>query len=375
MRVALISPYDWAVDGGVKSHVRHLAAEFRDRGHDVDVFAPSSDRLGAANDSVIVCGRPLTVPAGGSKARIALGWARRSTRDALEAGPYDIVHAHEPLMPLVPIQFIAAAHCAIVGTFHAAREGRHPLYRAAELVGRRWLNRVDGHIAVSKAARGLARRYVSADFEIIPNGIDYHHFARPAEPARDLGEGPTILFVGRPEPRKGLTYLLEAFARIRTVAEGAPRLVIVGAGDFRAYEAAAPPGTVFRPHVDYGELPSYYQAADVVVAPNTGNESQGYVLLEAMAAGRAVVASNIPGFRTVVTDGNNGALVPPRNSKAIADRVLGLLADPGRRDGIGAAAAESARRYDWKRVASEVLDFYEVARERHRLRIGGVHAP
>jgi len=361
----MVSPYDWAVDGGVKSHVRHLSAEFRSRGHEVDIYAPSSDPRPGAEHVIYVCGRPFAFPAGGSKARIAFGWARRSARDALEAGRYDVVHAHEPLMPLVPIQFIAASHCTTVGTFHAAREGRHPMYRAAELVGRYWLRRVDGHIAVSPAARELARRYVKADFRVIPNGIDYGHFADRREPPADLEGGiPTVLFVGRPEPRKGLDYLLQAFARVRAVAEGAPRLVVVGAGDFSRYQAVSPPGVVFRPSVSYEELPRYYQAADVVVTPNTGNESQGYVLLEAMAAGRAVVASDIPGFRAAVNPGSTAVLVPPRDADAIAEAVLALLADPGRRAAIGAAAAEAARRYDWATVASEVLSYYEVARER-----------
>lgn len=368
----MISPYDWAVEGGVKSHVRHLAAEFRRREHEVDIYAPSSNPRAGDERVVHVCGRPHAFPAGGSKARIAFGWARRSTRDALEQGQYDIVHAHEPLMPLVPIQFIAAAHCTVVGTFHAAREGPHPMYRVAELVGRHWLRRVDGHIAVSPAARDLARRYLKADFTIIPNGIDHGHFARRCDPPPDLAKGgPTVLFVGRPEPRKGLDYLLDAFRRVCATTEGTPRLVVVGAGDFSRYATVAPPGVIFRGFVTYDDLPRYYQAADVVVAPNTGNESQGYVLLEAMAAGCAVVASDIPGFRAVVQSGTTGSLVAPRDAGAIAGAVLALLGNPARRAEMGAAAAAAARRYDWVRVASEVLDYYDEARGRRAARERG----
>ncbi len=367
MKIAVISPYDWAVAGGVNSHVSRLAVEFRERGHSVDLFAPSSNRHEAARDGVTVCGRPFTVPAAGSRARIALGWARRSTRDILEAGPYDVVHAHEPLMPLVPIQFIAAAHCTIVGTFHAAREGSHPLYRLAALVGRRWLKRIDAHIAVSEASRALASRYLKADFEVVPNGIEYSHFSEQQTPRAGDGPGPVVLFVGRPEPRKGLEYLLKAFRGVSRNGHEDARLVVVGAGDFSRYRAMAPPGTEFHPYVDYSELPRFYQRADVVVAPNTGNESQGYVLLEAMAAGRPVVASDIPGFRTVVDDGTTGLLVRPRSVRELAQGISGLLGDDTRRRRMGAAAAERGRRYDWSRVATEVLDLYEKARE-HRLR-------
>lgn len=370
MKIALISPYDWAVPGGVNSHVGRLAEELRKREHSVDLFAPSSDREIARREGVTICGRPLTVPASGSRARIALGWARRSTRDALEAGPYDIVHAHEPLMPLVPIQFIAAAHCAVVGTFHAAREGPHPLYRMAELTGRRWLRRVDAHIAVSEASRALASRYVNAEFEIVPNGIDYSHFASPGRPLDEFGSGPVLLFVGRPEPRKGLEYLLEAFARVRAKLGEDVRLVVVGAGDFGNYRAMAPEGTEFRSHVDYADLPRYYQRADVVVAPNTGNESQGYVLLEAMASGSPVVASDIPGFRAVLEDGCTGVLVRPRSVAELARGIMDLLSDPDRRRRMGAAAAATGRSYDWSRIATKVLGVYARAAEHHRRRIG-----
>ena len=360
MRIAMVSPYDWCVAGGVKSHIQHLAAHFRDWGHEVTIFAPASERAKVSGE-VVVMGKPRNLRVSGSVARISFAWSSPRVKEALAGGDFDVVHLHEPLMPLLPYHFLRYSSAANVGTFHAAKEGGNRFYGYTTPFTRRWFRKLDGKIAVSPAAASLVSRYFVGYFNIIPNGIDYEHFSAPHEPLEEFMDGKrNILFVGRPEKRKGLKYLLRAYLRIRE-QEKDTRLIVVGAGDFTRYENLMRPfpDVVFRAHVPYEELPRYHRSATVFVAPNTGNESQGYSLLEALAAGLPVVASNIEGFAGVVTSETEGLLVPPKDDEAIAAAVVRLLRNPAQRKAMGKRGQVLAAHYSWDNVAHRLMSYYE----------------
>ncbi len=360
MKIAMVSPYDWCVEGGVKTHIRHLAELFREWGHEVTVFAPASDPAAVAHECVVM-GKPRNVRVSGSVARISFTWSSPDVKAALAEGNFDVVHLHEPLMPLLPYHFLRYSSAANVGTFHAAKDGGNRFYSYTTSLTRRWFRKLDGKIAVSPAAVGLVDRYFAGYFNIIPNGIDYEHFSEPREPLPEFMDGSrNILFVGRPEKRKGLKYLLRAYLQIRQ-QEKNTRLIVVGAGDFTRYEHLMRPfpDVVFRSHVPYEELPRYHQSAMVFCAPNTGNESQGYVLLEALAAGVPVVASNIEGFAGVLTTELEGLLVTPKDDEALAAAVLRLLRNPAQRAAFKVRGQALAAHYSWDNVAHRVLSYYE----------------
>ncbi len=360
MRIALVSPYDWCVQGGVNNHIAHLTRKFREWGHEVTIFAPASDPEQVKNECVVM-GRPRSVPVSGSVARITFAWKSPDVKAVLAEGNFDIVHLHEPLMPLLPYHFLRYSSAANVGTFHAAREGGNRLYDYTRPLTRRWFRKLEGKIAVSPAAVALVSRYFAGYFNIIPNGIEYEHFAADHEPLPEFDDGRTnILFVGRPEKRKGLKYLLRAFIQMRQQDPNL-RLIVVGAGDLSRYERLMRPfpDVVFRSNVPYNELPRYHRSAHIFCAPNTGNESFGIVLLEAMAAGVAVVASNIEGFAGVITDEIDGVLFRPKDDESLAAAILGLVRDPVRRARIASAGQAQSVHYSWDSVAHRVLSYYE----------------
>ncbi len=366
MRIALISPYDITVPGGVNAHIAHLAQELRRTGHRVRIVAPGMPGPHTPPDTTLI-GRSIPIPSGGSLARMTVSpWLGRTVGPLLEHGRFDIVHLHEPFVPALPIHFLRLSRTTTVGTFHAAHDGgdwRYALFRGLLTMGAR---RLHGAIAVSPAAAGLVNRYVGIKLEIIPNGVDAERFGRPLPPPPPMRDGrPCILFVGRFEPRKGLEVLLEAYARLKP-QRPETRLVVVGAGKRRAMHEAwvqerGLPDVHFAGYVPDAQLPAYYQHAAVYCAPNTGNESFGIVLLEAMAAGAPLVASDIEGFRAVVRDGRDGLLVPPEDPAALAETLAQLLADPARARALAACGPGRAREFDWPHVAARVARFYEQA--------------
>jgi phosphatidyl-myo-inositol alpha-mannosyltransferase len=360
MRIALVSPYDWSVDGGVNRHVTQLAARFRSWGHEAEIFAPAS-RPHDVGDSCTPLGKPRPVPASGSVARITFDWKSPEVKRRLADGRFDIVHIHEPLMPLLPYHFLRHSKAANVGTFHAAKEGGNRVYEYTRPLTRRWFRKLDGKIAVSPAANELVGRYFPGYFNIIPNGIEFEHFAAPRETLPEFDDDCfNILFVGRPEKRKGLKYLLRAFIQLQQ-QEPRIRLIVAGAGDFSRYESLMRPfpNVVFRAHVPYDELPRYHASADVYCTPATGNESQGIALLEAMAAAVPVIASNIEGFAGVVTDNVDGLLVRPKDHDTLAKAIRRLMADAPLRRRLAEHGQAQAERYGWDGVARRVMAYYE----------------
>ncbi len=363
MKIALVSPYDWDVSGGVNNHIRHLAENFVERGHEPHIVAPGSKPARTGICPITTIGRPIPLRFSGSIARITLSLRTAGkVKRVLEDTDFDIVHVHEPFMPQLPIQFLRYSMTVNVGTWHAARDSNFAYVYGRRLI-KRWQRKLDGKIAVSAAAVKHIEKYFPGYYNIIPNGVDVEHFEREIEPLREFSDGKrNVLFVGRPEKRKGLKYLIRAFVGVQRAIPDS-RLIVVGAGQFGRYERAVRNArlrdVVFRSNVPFDQLPRYHHTAHVFCAPNTGFESQGIVLLEAMAAGLPIVASNIDGFAGVVTHGVEGLLVRPEDPQALADALVELLRDPARSAAMGRHGRERAQYFSWDRVSQQVLSYYE----------------
>ena len=366
MKIALVSPYDLSVPGGVNSHILHLSDHFSALGHEVRLIAPASDLTKLRPNSIVV-GRPASIPAGGSIARMSMSpRLANPVKRILEEEQFDVVHVHEPLVSFMTIQFLRFSTAINVATFHAARESGARLYSYTRRLLMGAFRRLDGKIAVSQAAASLIQPHFPGYYNIIPNGVSVEHFSTPVPRLPELDDGMfNILSVGRLEKRKGQRYLLRAFARVKALRPQA-RLVLVGGYGERtlhAYQRWVRENSlrdvVFAGYVSDAELPRYHQTADVFCAPNTGNESQGIVLLEAMAAGCPVIASNIEGFAGVITHGVDGVLVRPKDSDALADALIDAIDDRARQQEIAAKGSERAQFFSWDRVAQRVLSYYE----------------
>ncbi|MDP6272865.1 MAG: glycosyltransferase family 4 protein [Dehalococcoidia bacterium] len=369
----MVSPYDFAYPGGVTTHISRLADQFTAAGHEVCVFAPCSITPdGQRNYEVVPCGRPVPVPIGGTVARVALSvWKRPRIKALIRDGNYNVVHIHEPFAPVPPALGARTSSALTIGTFHAYRERGH-LYRMSKYMLRTSPRRIDGRIAVSNAARHYVSRFFPGDYEIIPNGIDYDRFASPAPAPKGFDDGRiNLLFVGRMEQRKGLRYLLSAYADLKWDFPEL-RLTVVGPGEpdadsQRVMGERNLNDVVFAGRVSDEMLPAYYQSADIFCSPATGSESFGIVLLEAMAAGVSIVASDIAGYRDVIDHGADGLLAQPNDPTALAGALRTLIEDPARRAQMGAAGRLKAHGYRWPEVASRVLDFYQKVASRPEL--------
>lgn len=352
LRVAVVSPYSWDQHGGVRTHIAGLARALRARGLEVDVLAPSDAQPPPAD--VIVIGPTTQVSGNASRARVAMGpLAAGRTVRALAAGGYDIVHVHEPLLPAGPLSALLWGRTPVVGTFHM--NGTHSqVYRRSMPFCRVGADRLAARIAVSESARACAAEWCPGDYAIIPNGIDLPAPRSLAEPR----SGSRVLFVGRPDVRKGLPVLLGALARM-----GGPvslDLVGVEAGELAELRdglGLTLPGVRAHGRVSEARRLELLAGADLLCAPSLASESFGLVLAEGMAAGVPVVASDIPGYRDVLPAAC-GRLVPPGDPDALAAALTELLGDAEERARLGAAGRRAAERFSWERVADQVLEVY-----------------
>ena len=367
MRIALVSPYDWSVPGGVNRHVTNLAQHFMRRGNDVRVVAPSSKYLAEQPEWLDIIGlSSVGLPASGSVANITLSYNVSSrVKSYLQRESFDVVHVHEPFMPLLPFNFVRYSSSTTVATFHAARDTGSRMYAYGKTILEPWWGDIDGRIAHSRAALSLIGKYFASRYRIIPSGIDYGFFAAEVPPMPQfMDDKRNILFVGRQEPRKGLTHLLEAFAILKQEMPRT-RLIVVGPDGglrgvcLRYIQQHHLEDVVFTDYVPWEDLPRYYRSADVFCAPNTGHESLGLIILEAMAAGLPIVASRIQGFEDVLEDGVHGLLVPPRDSAALAESLKRMLNDAAMREAMGREGARHARDYSWDEQAGKVLAYYD----------------
>ena len=343
-------------------HVRQLSEHLSRRGHDVLVLAPGE--APDARDHVRIVGRPLHFPVNGSVAPVCFSVrSSRAVRSALRDFQPDVVHVHEPIMPSTSLLAVMQANAPVVATFHAnVPHGtlHSATVRALAPFFRPVWNRIDRRLAVSRAARdSICARMGEGDVRIVPNGVDVDVFAS-AVPA-SLPPGRTLLFVGRLERRKGFPVMVRAFERLAREYPDV-RLVVVGDGADRDAVNALEEGTRSRVlmlgRVSQEALPTYHRAADIFVAPAVGGESFGIVLVEAMAAGLPVLASDIPGYREVTRHGVEGLLVPPNDAELLAAAMRRLLDDPGYARSLGDNGSVRARDFDWETIVHQLEDVY-----------------
>lgn len=380
MRIGIVTQAYYPVLGGVTEHVWHLGQELQRRGHDVAVITggvphrlisgrvvmPEVDRgLRVLRHGIQI---PLTI--NGANMHVTWGWKLGRLLQRLELEErFDVVHIQSPLDPGLPLIASKAMRTPKVGTHHSFRDN----HRFADTIFRLFRGvfddaaaKVKEHIAVSPSAEAIIHRYYpDLPVRIIPNGIDTERFSPAVEPWPRRDEAVSILFVGRMDPRKGAKYLFAALPELeRRIANY--RVIVVGTGWMKKYYDAQIPMTLrhrveFRGYASPEELPRHYRSADIYCSPATGNESFGIVLLEAMACGTPVVASDIDGYRWVVEPGIEGLLVPPRSPKHLAEAIAKLANDPALRTRMGQAGRAKAEQYDWSRVVDALLPVYEVA--------------
>jgi len=387
MKIGFVAPYDWAVPGGVKHHIEALAQEFTVAGHEVKIIAASSPNRHTGEplspNLIQIEGPVVPLPTSGSEARVVLS-SRFSHRlkAILSRERFDVIHLHEPLMPVIcPLAlYHSKVHpqTLVLATFHAYRE-KNAGYKYGRRILGRCLGRLDGRIVVSEAAKEYTARYFPGDYRVISNGVDLSRFGDSSlAPIPEFADGrPNILFVGRLEKRKGFVYLLRAFVQVQAEMPQA-RLIVAGAFNEKQKEPFAREAEAnglhdvhFRSWPSNDMLARFYRTADLLCAPSTGFESFGLVLVEAMAAGRPVVTSDIPGYREVVRHEVEGLLVPPGDEEGLAAALLRLLADKEQQERMGRNGRERAASFAWNRVAAEVLAYYTELEQR-RLRDHGL---
>ncbi len=367
MKIALVSPYDFAYPGGVANHITALENYYTRMGHEVKVIAPASKVVPDFGDRFIPIGKPRPIPASGSIIRVTISLRLASTIKAvLDQENFDIIHLHEPFMPMLCTAVLRFSNTANVGTFHAVhgKPGYNFGRPISTMMLKRRARKLNGKIVVSKPAMEFARKHVPGYYTIIPNGIDLDHFSPNVSPIDEFCDGKVnILFVGRLEKRKGVGYLLEAYKRVKQEISNS-RLIIVGPGTRlrgkyeKQVKRSGLKDVVFVGYVSYDELPRYYKTADIFCAPAIGWESFGIILLEAMAMGKPIVASNIDGYASLVTHGVEGLLVPPKDVEMLAQALITLCASESLRQEIGARGRVKAADYSWEHIARRVLDCY-----------------
>jgi phosphatidylinositol alpha-mannosyltransferase len=346
----------------VQAHIRDLAEALIGMGHDVSVIAPADDDK-PLQDYVVPTGAAMPVPYNGSVARLAFGPLSASrVRRWLKEGAFDVLHVHEPAVPSLSLLATWAATGPIVATVHTSMP-RSRVLLASQPFLRSALEKIDGRIAVSEAARTTLVEHLGGDAVLIPNGVATKNY-RHAEPLPGFpGEGGVIGFLGRmDEPRKGLAVLLKAFEILAPARPGL-RLLIAGRGDAAEWARKLPAGirdrAVFVGETTEEEKVRVLHSVDVFCSPNTGGESFGIVTAEAMAAGLPVVASDIDAFRQVLRGGTVGELFAVGDPESLARAAGGLLDDPARRAELSVAALDAVAAYDWDTVATDVLSVYQ----------------
>ncbi|MFD5148704.1 glycosyltransferase family 4 protein [Streptomyces sp. NPDC058401] len=360
MKIGIVCPYSWDVPGGVQFHIRDLAEHLIGLGHQVSVLAPADDET-PLPPYVVSAGRAVPVPYNGSVARLNFGFLSAArVRRWLHDGVFDVVHIHEPTSPSLGLLTCWAAQGPIVATFHTSNPRSRAMLAAYPIL-QPALEKISARIAVSEYARRTLVEHLGGDAVVIPNGVDVDFFAK-ADP-NPAWSGQTLGFIGRiDEPRKGLPVLMAAFPRIAAECPDV-RLLVAGRGDEEEAVASLPPE--LRSRVEFLGMVSdedkarLLRSVDVYVAPNTGGESFGIILVEALSAGAAVLAADLDAFAQVLDQGAAGELFSNEDPDSLAASAIALLRDPARREELSARGSAHVRRFDWSTVAADILAVYE----------------
>jgi phosphatidylinositol alpha-mannosyltransferase len=368
MRIGIVCPYQWDVPGGVQSHVRDLAETLIELGHQVSVLAPGDEDSTDLPPYVMAAGKTVPIRYNGSVARLQFGLVSATrVRRWLKQGAFDVVHVHEPAPPSLSLLTVLLADVPLVATFHAAST-RSRFLAMFDSVVQAVLERLSGRIAVSQAARKMIVEHLGADAVVIPNGVSVKHYSdAPPLPGypRDPALGGTIGFIGRyDESRKGMAILLQAMQKLRQSRPGV-QLLVAGKGEQQDFVAKLPESlagsVVMLGLLSEPDKAGLLRSIDCYVAPNTGGESFGIILLEAMAARTPIVASDLQAFRRVVDDGRAGLLFANRDVDGLAAALDAVLSDPALRLQLAEASEQVVRPYDWSVVAAQILRVYEIA--------------
>ena len=362
LRIGIVCPYSWDFPGGVQNHVRDLAEFLISNGHYVEVLAPATESEDLP-EYVVSAGRAISIPYNGAVARILFGVvANNRVRSWIHEGNFDLMHLHEPAIPSLSLLACWAGEGAMVGTFHAAAKYQKAIVAIGPIL-EPVIEKLSARIAVSESARLTLTAHLETDAIVIPNGI-YADNYRDGLP-RTEWQGNTIGFLGRfEEDRKGLPVLLEALPIISRFISNI-RVLIAGPGDSEEVLEKVDPQlrhrVEFLGQISEEDKADFLASVSLYIAPNTGGESFGIILAEAMAGGAAVVASNIPAFADVLGDGQYGALFESEDSESLAKEIINLLRDDAKRKELAAAGAIHAQRFDWSQVGEEIFEVYELA--------------
>jgi phosphatidylinositol alpha-mannosyltransferase len=366
LNIGLVSPYDYSFPGGVVQHISHLAYHYQQWGHQVKILAPClKEGTTYFEEKVHPIGRPIPIRYGGTVARLPLSpWLPAQIKQVIKKEKFDVIHLHEPFLPMLCLSTLLQSESVNVGTFHAYYAGAKT-YSLLKSLFRKYLTKLHGKIVVSEPLYNFLNDYAPSDYHIIPNGINIERFTQEGPIRKEYKDGKVnIVFVGRLETRKGLDYLIEACGLLNKKFSNF-RLIVVGPGTRlkkgykKKVREAGLENVDFVGFASGEELPQYYRTADIFCAPAIWGESFGIVLLEAMACGKPVVASNIEGYASVMHHNEEGLLVAPKDSRGMAEALLTLADNRDLREKMGQQGRINAEKYSWPKVAERVLNFYK----------------
>jgi len=362
LKIGIVCPYGWDTPGGVQNHVRDLAEYLIAAGHNVSVLAPVIDETKIPL-YVTSAGKPIAIPYNGAVARVLFGpIAFARVRQWIAQGDFDILHLHEPAIPSISLLACWAAEGPMVGTFHAAAKRQKAIFAIGPIL-EPVIEKLSARIAVSEAARETLTEHLETDAVVIPNGIYADRYRDGV--AQEKWQGNTLGFIGRfEEPRKGLSVLVDALPIISRFAPDV-RVFIAGPGESEEVIKSIDPQLrsrfTFLGKISEQDKANFLASISLYIAPNTGGESFGIILAEALAGGATVVASDIPAFDSLLNHGQYGELFESESSTDLAKRVIDLLRDENRRVELGKAGKVHAQQFDWKVVADQIFSIYEMS--------------
>lgn len=361
-RIGIVCPYGWDTPGGVQAHIADLATYLISQGHFVSVLAPTSDEANLP-EYVVSAGKPISIPYNGAVARILFGpIAFARVRQWISTGDFDLLHLHEPAIPSIALLACFAAEGPMVGTFHASAKRQKAIFAIGPIL-EPVIEKLTARIAVSEAARSTLTEHLETDAVVVPNGIYARRLAKGVMDQRWSGR--SIGFIGRfEEPRKGLTVLVAALPKIIATYPDI-RVIVAGPGDSTEFLKQVPQELhsrfEFLGRISESEKADFLHSIGVYVAPNTGGESFGIILAEALAAGAAVVASDIPAFAALLGEGKYGTLFTSEDSSDLSRAIIQIFSNDDLRNRLRADGKGYAQSFDWDVVAERIYDVYEMA--------------